>query len=330
MNKISIILPYKENFSPAYAGAVSLHVEHISLNSIFGKNIRVFGNTNFKKKFKSNYTNITFNQLLLTSNQKKYIKKFIEIENLNPSSLIEIHNRPLYLKQLTENLNRKFVFHYHNDPLTMNGSRLVKERIFMINNCEKIIFCSNWVKKRFLKNINENYINDDKFLIINHSINKKKINFDKKKKIITFVGRLNSAKGYDIFGKAIIKILDKHKDWHAHVAGDEPREKLEFNHERIIKHGFLNHDQILKLYELSSISVTCSRWEEPFGRTSLEASPSGCAVIVSKRGGLDETVTNAVKLKELNKNILFKEINNLIKQTKKEKSYRYCLTRIFI
>ena len=35
---------------------------------------------------------------------------------------------------------------------------------------EKIIFCSNWVKKRFLKNINENYINDDKFLIINHSI----------------------------------------------------------------------------------------------------------------------------------------------------------------
>ncbi len=99
MNKISIILPYKENFSPTYAGAVSLHVEHISLNSIFGKNIRVFGNTNFKKKFKSNYTNITFNQLLLTSNQKKYIKKFIEIENLNPSSLIEIHNRPLYLKQ---------------------------------------------------------------------------------------------------------------------------------------------------------------------------------------------------------------------------------------
>ena len=320
MNKISIILPYKENFSPTYAGAVSLHVEHISLNSIFRKNIHVFGNTNFKKKFKSIYTNITFNRLLLTSNQKKYIKKFIEIENLNPSSLIEIHNRPLYLKQLTENLNRKYVFHYHNDPLTMNGSRFVKERIFMINNCEKIIFCSNWVKKRFLKNINENYINDDKFLIINHSINKKKINFNKKKKIITFVGRLNSAKGYDIFGKAIIKILDKHKDWHAHVAGDEPREKLEFNHERLIKHGFLNHDQILKLYELSSIAVTCSRWEEPFGRTSLEASSRGCAVIVSKRGGLDETVTNALKLKELNKNILFKEINNLIKQTKKRKN----------
>ena len=149
MNKISIILPYKENFSPTYAGAVSLHVEHISQNSIYKKNIQVFGNTKYKKKFKSNYTNITFNRLFLSSNQKKYIKKFIEIEKFNPSSLIEIHNRPLYLKQLTEKLNRKFVFHYHNDPLTMNGSRFPKERIFMINNCEKIIFCSNWVKKRF-------------------------------------------------------------------------------------------------------------------------------------------------------------------------------------
>ena len=74
MNKISIILPYKENFSPTYAGAVSLHVEHISQNSIYKKNIQVFGNTEYKKKFKSNYTNITFNRLFLSSNQKKYIK----------------------------------------------------------------------------------------------------------------------------------------------------------------------------------------------------------------------------------------------------------------
>jgi len=182
MTKISVILPYKENFSPTYAGAVSLHVEHISQNSIFKKNIQVFGNTKYKKKFKSNYTNITFNQLFLSSNQKKYIKNFIEIEKSNPSSLIEIHNRPLYLKQLTDKLNRKFVFHYHNDPLTMNGSRLPSERIFMINNCEKIIFISEWVKKRFLKNINESYLDKDKFIIINHSIKKKKINFDKKKK----------------------------------------------------------------------------------------------------------------------------------------------------
>ena len=35
----------------------------------------------------------------------------------------------------------------------------------------------------------------------------------KKEKIISFVGKLNRAKGYDIFGNAVIPILNKYKDW---------------------------------------------------------------------------------------------------------------------
>ena len=50
--KISILLPYKENFSPIYAGAVSLYVKDTSLRSIFKKSIKIFGNTNYKKLFK--------------------------------------------------------------------------------------------------------------------------------------------------------------------------------------------------------------------------------------------------------------------------------------
>ena len=47
--------------------------------------------------------------------------------------------------------------------------------------------------------------------------------------MITFVGKLNSAKGYDLFGVAILKILNKYKDWKAYVIGDELREKIVFN-----------------------------------------------------------------------------------------------------
>ena len=50
--KISILLPYKENFSPEYPGAVSLFVNETSKISLYKKEITVFGNTNFKKKFK--------------------------------------------------------------------------------------------------------------------------------------------------------------------------------------------------------------------------------------------------------------------------------------
>ena len=35
----------------------------------------------------------------------------------------------------------------------------------------------------------------------------------KKKKIIIFTGKLNTSKGYDIFGKALLNILNKFKKW---------------------------------------------------------------------------------------------------------------------
>ena len=56
--KISVLLPYKENFSPEYPGAVSLFVYETTKISKFKKDITVFGNTNFKKIFNLKYVNI--------------------------------------------------------------------------------------------------------------------------------------------------------------------------------------------------------------------------------------------------------------------------------
>ena len=50
----------------------------------------------------------------------------------------------------------------------------------------------------------------------------------------------------------------------------------------------------------SEIAVIPSRWEEPFGRTALEASSRGCATIISNTGGLSETTDYAIKLNVLN------------------------------
>ena len=113
-------------------------------------------------------------------------------------------------------------------------------------------------------------------------------------------------------GNAIIKILNKYSNWKSIVIGDEPRDKLEFNHDNLYKLGFKKHEEVLKIYKKTSIAVVCSRWDEPFGRTSLEASSNGCAVIISNRGGLPETITNGIILKNLNSNNVFKEIESLI------------------
>ncbi|MDC1176563.1 glycosyltransferase [Candidatus Pelagibacter sp.] len=94
--------------------------------------------------------------------------------------------------------------------------------------------------------------------------------------------------------------------------GDEPREKIDFKHKNLKVLGFKKHKEILEKFKQSSISVVCSRWEEPFGRTALEASSRGCAVIISNRGGLNEAASFGLKINKLNTTNLFNKINSLI------------------
>ena len=314
--KVSILLPYKENYSKNYAGAVSIFVNEINKISKFKSSTKIFGNTDFKNYLSKNYVNIPFKKKYFQSSSKIYVSNFINLEKKRKSDIIEIHNRPSYLKYFNYFKN-KIVFYFHNDPLSMTGSISLNDRIFILNICHKIIFNSEWTKKRFFLGLNNFYLNSEKIEVIYQSTNRKKININKKEKIITFVGKLNKSKGYDLFGNAVLKILNEFKDWKAIVFGDEHREKINFDHLRLIKMGYKSNEAILRNYEKSSLAVVCSRWDEPFGRSSLEASSRGCAVIISNRGGLPETITNGIILNKLTVNEIYKNIKKLILNKKK-------------
>ena len=315
--KISILLPYKENFSPTYPGAVSIFLNSVIRLSKYKNNITVFGNTEYKEKYKIKYKNIDISKKILGigSQTIKYIGKFIELEKKNISDIIEVHNRPLYIQLLPKNKSKK-VLYFHNDPLSMNGSKSSHERLGLLNLCSKIIFNSEWSKKRFLTSLKEIYRKSEKLIVVQQSADRQIINLKNKKNTITFVGKLNKAKGYDVFGSAIIEILNKHKKWNAIVIGDEERESHIFKHKNLNLLGFQNHKNVLNIFKKTSISVVCSRWEEPFGRTSLESSSCGCAVIITNRGGLPETITNGVIIDKLNKKNVFNAIEKLIKNKK--------------
>ena len=139
--KISILLPYKENFSPIYPGAVSLFINDTTNLSKYKKNITIYGNTEHKKLFNLKYVNIPLKKQILSSRSERYVKEFLNIEKEKPSKLIEIHNRPNYLKILINNLNRRtYALYFHNDPLTMTGSKSIADRKFLLENCYKIIY----------------------------------------------------------------------------------------------------------------------------------------------------------------------------------------------
>tara|TARA_B100001063_G_scaffold244397_1_gene277079 strand:+ start:781 stop:2910 length:2130 start_codon:yes stop_codon:yes gene_type:complete len=319
--KIGILLPYKENFSPEYPGAVSLFVNETSQPSKYKKNIVVFGNTNFKKKFKIKYININLNKNPLSSQTRNYVNRFINLQKKFNFSLIEIHNRPSYIQQISKRIPSQVLsLYFHNDPLSMDGSKTIQDRKDLLKKCYKIIFNSNWSKKRFLEGLENKFVNSNKLTVFFQSAKKnKKVILNKKKKWITFVGKLNRAKGYDVFSRVIEKVLNRYPDWEAKIIGDEKRENIILKHDNAHILGFLNHENVLKIFKKTSIAVACSRWEEPFGRTSLEASASGCAVIITNKGGLPETVTNAKILNNLNVKSLEKTLVSLINNDKERK-----------
>ena len=241
----------------------------------------------------------------------------MEYEIKSKSSLIEIHNRPDYIDRIYK-FNKNLVLYFHNNPLEMKSSKSVSDRINIFNKCQKIIFNSKWTLSKFKEGISKNLLTT-KLEVINQSTSKKMINFKEKRKIILFVGRLNKSKGYDIFGKAIINILDNYPDWKAIVIGDEPREKLIFKHKNLKILGFQKYNSVTRWFIKSDISVVCSRWNEPFGRTALEASSAGCAVIISNRGGLKEASPEALKIKRLTAKNVENSIKKLIENEKFKK-----------
>jgi len=312
--KIAILLPYKENFSKDLAGAVSIFVNNTNRLSLFRNNIGVFGSTTSKKRLK-NYTNIGLKKNILKSTTSQYLNNFTNIIRNKQIDILEIHNRPHYINYLDKFLDCKKILYFHNDPLKMQGSISVKDRVNLLKKTDKIIFNSYWSKSRFLIGLSgiDQFRNIN---VIHQSTSKTKIDFNKKKKIISFVGKLNSSKGYDIFGKTILKILDKYNDWSSIVIGDEPREKFFFKHDRLHQLGFRNNSYVLRKLKNVSISVVPSKWDEPFGRSSLEAASRGCALIISNTGGLNETTQNALILNKITVNNLFKKIELLIKDKK--------------
>ena len=254
-NKIGVLLPFKDHFTNSKAGSASIWVKDFNKKSFYKKQIYVCGSTDNLKDLiiKNNYLNINFSKRTFKSKNISYVDEFIKIHEKHKFNLIEIHNRPSYVNYLiSKNIITNFVLIFHNNPLSLRGSKTVSERKNLINTCSKLIFVSNWVKEKFFEGIEKKY--HRKCIVIYPSINPIK-KFPKKDNLIAFVGKLNQSKGFHIFGAAIIKILNKHKSWSSIVVGDEPREKYNFKHKNLHYKGWLTHNKTMQLYNKTSISV---------------------------------------------------------------------------
>ena len=312
---INIILPYKETYSNKIAGAVSLLIAEVKKRSKFKKKIKIFGSINLEKPLTKDYVSCDLSKKPFyyifgrTSFYLENIKKKIS----KKKSIIEIHNRPQaanFFLNNNNNNNNKIILYYHNDPLTLRGSKYAYQRIYLLKNLDKLIFVSEWTKRQFFKDLQVK--DSEKCLVIYPGTTfVKKI--PKKKNNIIFAGKLNESKGYNIFTNIISEILKKNKSWSCDIVGDDPRHYTKIDHPKIHYHGWLPYDKTMKIFEKSKIAVIPSAWNEPLGRTAIEAASRGCVSIISKRGGLTETNRHGLFLNYVTKEELYNKLNKIIK-----------------
>jgi len=311
---INILLPYKETYSEKRAGRYSLLIADVIYHSKLIKNIKIFGSLIIKKPLTNDYISCDLSDkpFYYIFGRTSYYLKSIKKKISKKKSIIEIHNRPQaanFFIDNNNNNNNKIILYFHNDPLTLRGSKYVYQRIYLLRNLNKLIFVSEWTKRQFFKNLP--VVDSEKCLVIypGSSLVKK---VPKKKNNIVFAGKLNRSKGYDIFTNIISKILKKNRFWSCDIVGDDPRHYEKINHPKIHYHGWLTYKKTMEIFEKSKIAVIPSTWDEPLGRTAIEAASRGCVSIISKKGGLIETNRHGLFLNYVTKEELYNKLKKII------------------
>lgn len=119
-----------------------------------------------------------------------------------------------------------------------------------------------------------------------------------REKLIVVVGRTREEKGLLEAAEGVTAFLAGRPDWRACFVISEPGRDPAY-HRRILSAlepaGSQNEVRtdipfsvVKALTEKAAISVVASKWEEPFGRTALEAHAAGIALVSSGSGGLRE------------------------------------------
>ena len=320
---IAIILPLREGFSPQAFGAVSLSVRDFTLHSRWREASHVLGMRNEAPYEGIHYQALAVKRHWYEPNTRAYVRAIVaRLHSLRPS-LIEVHNRPLLVRKLAGNVQAPIALHLHNDPQEMKAAKTPAARAKLLQQCAAIYCISHWVKSRFLQGLTEGH---EKVHTI-HSGVAIPPPPPAKKPYIVYVGRMTPNKGALEYAQALAQVLPQHLDWQGYMIGGRRHSvstKLSTYEKDILQvidhvgpnahfEGFYPFDKTQQMFRDAAIVVIPSLWEEPFGRTGIEAIAQGCAVITSGRGGLREIVADTgVILQEVTGNTIADSIQALI------------------
>ena len=229
-----------------------------------------------------------------------------KIINKHPVDIFHAHQIEFPVNEFRKYLidkNIKIIVTSHVTVNQYNSSRGYADRYVSVTEYVKNILIQKGYPGHLMSTIT-NGIDTDVFKPIknNHHI-KEKYHIPKHSIIISFVGRKQEVKGYDIFLQLAQYLLEQYHNIYVISVGPEPlgteKEKTyqlrkEIKHilsknKRFIDLPPLEHKNLVEIYQITDITVLLSKGE-PQGMTMVESISSGCITLSSTTGGIVETI----------------------------------------
>ncbi len=206
----------------------------------------------------------------------------------------------------------KYVYHMHNKLNGFYGC------IKIIENTPMVIGVSEYILNVFKKQV-PNYSSKTKFRVLRNKVNsskfvenisdkdkillKKKLNLPLDKKIVLFSGRMNKEKGIDKLllawqkvdkKEAILLIVGSYyyKSGITNTTFADYINTLIKGQKNIFFTGYVNYNDMPKIYAIADLVVLPSMWEDPAPLTVIESLTSGKPLITTDSGGIPEYVNS--------------------------------------
>lgn len=253
--------------------------------------------------------NLSFGKIYIGNAYINEISKHVESHN---SDVVISENIPIYTIDIKRRFNTRTLLHCHN---VIERHKHEKTNKMILKSVDDYLCISRFIAKDvsdYAKEYNlsirhlhifYNCFDSNNSLYFDNNTEDsilKKYGINKKKRIVVFAGRIQPFKGV----KELINAfkLIKRDDAQLVIAGgsffkNSPEDvyvkemkKLSAGNDNIIFTGFIEHDDLLKIYNISYMAVIPSIWEEPFALTCLEPMACGVPVIISNSGGMVEVI----------------------------------------
>lgn len=309
---VAIVLPHREAFGPAAAGAVAMVVRRLAAGPSRYKALVVgppFQGPGFPGVPFLPARAVGWLPLTPTGRYAVGVAQVLApLRAEGAAGLIEVHNKPdvaLWLARLFP--QRRVSLFLHNDPRTMRGARSPRARQHLLHRLARIVTVSDFLRRALLDGVDQEPGRPP--LVLHNALDPGEVPEGlppaQRDKVILFAGRVVPDKGPDLFIAACARALPHLPGWRAEMIGADGFQAgtPDSGYVRSLRPaaaeagaamlGARSHAEVLHAMARAAIIVVPSRWAEPFGLTALEAMACGGALVCSGRGGLAEVAGEA-------------------------------------